>query len=731
MADTDRQIVATMGVVGRAFFGQRFHSLTEIQRQAMPLVLGGHNVLLSAATASGKTEALCGPMVSRLYQRQPGSAGTIRMLLVAPTRALVNDLFARLEGPLSAIGWQCGRQTSDHRDKHRKPDVLITTPESLDSMLVRDGTTSSGVFSDHLLARVEAVFIDEVHLFDGSARGDQLAWLMRRLRKVRAFAGRTGLAHSEEVQICGASATVASGELLAGRLLGDGSEVVSVKGARPVEVLAASGGQWRELKSTTSLRVIRDMVAEVPGRKDLLPICELIARALKTPTAEDVVCRKLLVFVGARRLCDQLSSRLAEVLPRYRAVKVYAHHGSLERPAREVAERGFAGSRDAVLVATTTLEVGVDIGDVDGVVLVGPPPSTSSLLQRVGRAGRRSGVVRILPIARDPVEACAFASLLAQGRVGVVDEVVYAPRWSVFVQQVASLIAQSPRKRRKRNDLVQLATEVWPGPVAVQTAQSVLDELCKEEVFTESAGYLGLGEEWSDSLNSGGGAFHSNLDTDGTGRPVIDSSTGEVIAHVQGRSGSEKSVVLGGQRWDLVHELGEIFLRPSRTSAEAGTFQYAFRSAPTGYAYARHVARGFGLRETEAPLVEIGERSLLLHCGGSAYETVLVKLFPDMKRVRGLEGLGVWYPLADTQIESLIADRERVEIVIEALSDQLAYALAPGPHHGRLPLNVRSQVVKGLFGIERFVDWLASRRIVRNTAEEWAADYLGRMLAPK
>ena len=111
--------------------------------------------------------------------------------------------------------------------------------------------------------------------------------------------------------------------------------------------------------------------------------------------------RKALVFVPTRRLCDTFSAHLSGALPRRRELEVFAHHGSLSRNRRERAEHGFASARDAVLIATTTLEVGVDIGDVDLVALIGAPPDTRSLLQRIGRAGRRIGRTRVLEMTKD------------------------------------------------------------------------------------------------------------------------------------------------------------------------------------------------------------------------------------------------------------------------------------------------------------------------------------------
>src|SRR4030042_7053120 len=187
MTTSDREIINKLWKVGQAFFG-RFHSLREVQRQAFFPIMTGRNVLVSSATASGKTEAIFAPLVSRIRSMTRGARQRIRILAVAPTRALVNDLHARLERPLFELGLACGRQTSDHREKRKMPDVLITTPESFDSMLVREGTRKKGTLDDHLPAGVAAVFIDEAHLFDASPRGDHVAWLLGRLRRLRAYA---------------------------------------------------------------------------------------------------------------------------------------------------------------------------------------------------------------------------------------------------------------------------------------------------------------------------------------------------------------------------------------------------------------------------------------------------------------------------------------------------------------------------------------------------------------
>ena len=259
---TDAEVVDRLGAAGRAFFS-RFRKLRDVQRRSVEPVRRGRNTLVTSATASGKTEAVVAPLIARLVDRRRPEAGAVCLLVVAPTRALVNDLAARLDEPLARLGLDCGRQTGDRRDKARRPFVLITTPESFDSMLVRDGVFEDGRFAGHLLASVRAVFIDEAHLFDGTARGDQLCWLLERLRRIRRLAPG---ANDSRLQVCAASATVPEPEALATRLLGPESVVVQVSGRRDVDVFGPSGAPgWLVLNEAYTVSALRNRLEAAPS----------------------------------------------------------------------------------------------------------------------------------------------------------------------------------------------------------------------------------------------------------------------------------------------------------------------------------------------------------------------------------------------------------------------------------------------------------------------------------
>ncbi len=706
---SDSDIVRSLGMVGTAFFGS-FRELREIQRRAVPPIRSGRNVLVASATASGKTEAILAPLIARTLNQARGGAPRVRVLLIAPTRALVNDLTARIEGPLDRLGVACGRQTSDHRDKGKAPFVLVTTPESFDSMLVRDARLQAGRVVDHLLAGVMAVFVDEAHLFDGTARGDQVSWLLGRLRRLRQLHVELATGGGPpSPQLCAGSATISDPEGLAGRLLGPEAEVVRVEGTREVEVFGpADAPGWFPLEASMTIETLRERLDLVPAAGFGKSAGRRIWQAL---SSHGESMRKALVFAPTRRLCDTFSAHLSGALPRRREIEVFAHHGSLSRDRRERAERGFASVRDGVLVATTTLEVGVDIGDVDLVALIGAPPDTRSLLQRIGRAGRRIGRTRVLALPRREIEKAALASMLLSARDGVLEGQGYGRRWSVFVQQTASFVAQGRPRGRRRSDLLDLAGDVWPEEPAV-TAGAIVESLVNTEYLVEHHGRLALGESWGDAFDEGGKGMHANFDSPGGGIPVVDGSTGEIVAHVAQRPAEDRDLALGGQRWDVQEGMGgEIVLKPKGGGTVREGFRYMARSAPTGQEFAVHVRRGLGLDEDDAPLIDSPDGLMWLHFGGSGYQTLLCALVPDLRPIGGLAGLAVAGNSALNPGGNLHMKETVVREAVGFFFANLESNLAVGPYQQYLPNQIRRQVVADLVDIPAFRHWLRTRHV--------------------
>jgi len=382
--------------VGRAFYGG-FAKLRPAQRGAVEPVLAGCDVLILAGTGSGKTEAVLAPFVQRWLPAMRKEGGCT-ILYITPTRALANDLLRRIEPPMETLGLRVGVRHGERNDlgRAREPDLLITTPESLDVLLTgRDGTLQS----------VRGVVLDEIHLIYNTQRGFQLGVLLKRLD---AFTGTA-------CQVVGLSATVAAPADI-WQFVRPGREVVTVldEQGKPLDAF------------------IRD----VPSDQALV---DLIDGLSANPRV------KILLFANARRECDRLGALLRGSTGF--GDQVYVHHSSLDREVRLDAERAFQLAPKALCVATSTLELGIDIGDIDLVALYGHPGGWESFLQRVGRGNRRSAKTSVACLVSPNHgprfrSILAFEALLSQIRSGRLERERPLDIYGAAAQQLLSLISE-------------------------------------------------------------------------------------------------------------------------------------------------------------------------------------------------------------------------------------------------------------------------------------------------
>lgn len=319
-------------------------SLRPLQKQAVEPILGGDHALLIAPTAGGKTEAAVFPLISRMLAEDWSG---LSVLYLCPLRALLNNLHPRLRQYAELVGrraelWH-GDVTSSSRDAIRDepPGILMTTPESLEAMLISRSTEHERMFRN-----LRAVVVDEIHAFAGDDRGWHLLAVTERVQRL---AGR-------ELQRVGLSATVGNPEGLLRWL--------TVTSSRPGHVIQPAG------PSASDAEVTLDHVGTLDNA------ATVISRLHRG--------EKRLVFVDSRARAEELTSRL-----RGRDVTTFVSHGSLGREERHSAEQAFVEARNCVIVATSTLELGVDVGDLDRVVQIDAPSTVSSFLQRLGRTGRR------------------------------------------------------------------------------------------------------------------------------------------------------------------------------------------------------------------------------------------------------------------------------------------------------------------------------------------------------
>jgi len=413
----------------RAWFEAAFAAPTPAQRLGWPVIATGADVLIQAPTGSGKTLAAFLSAIDRLTTR-PGRG--IRVVYVSPLKALNYDIERNLRGPLAGLGatLRVGVRTGDTPARERRallrepPDILITTPESLFLLL-----TSA---ARETLGRVETLILDEVHALAASKRGSHLALSVERLARLA----------EAPFQRIGLSATQ--------RPLAEIGRFVS--GGRPIELVDAGTRKQLDLQVVIPVDDLRELGSSGALSHPLLSEGQVAdgssehAGASIWPSMYPELLRLVeahrstIVFVNNRRLAERLALRLNELAGRELA---RAHHGSLAREQRVLIEDDLKAGRIPCLVATSSLELGIDMGAVDLVIQVESPKSVARGLQRVGRAGHELNAVskgRIFPKFRaDLLESAVVARAMRAGEI----EQTRIPRnpLDVLAQQIVAICA--------------------------------------------------------------------------------------------------------------------------------------------------------------------------------------------------------------------------------------------------------------------------------------------------
>lgn len=447
----------------RAWFDAAFAAPTPAQVAGWVPIARGDSTLLLAPTGSGKTLAAFLVALDRLCFGPPAAVPGVRVLYVSPLKALGVDVSRNLRAPLAGLAahadriggaWHrptVGVRTGDTpaaeraRLARKPPDILITTPESLYLWLTSEAARG--------LASVEAVIVDEIHALVGTKRGTHLALSLERLEAWRVAAGNT-----VPLQRIGLSATQRpldeSARFLGG---GDVDPVTGAWRARPVTIVDASApkrlslsvdmpAEEHLLQGITAWQAEAGAVEAVSDPGSAPPSASRSLWPAIHPKLLALIRahRSTLVFVNSRRLAERLAAALNELAGEEIA---RAHHGSVSREARaEIEERLKAGTLPALL-ATSTLELGIDMGSIDLVIQIEAPFSVASALQRIGRAGHHVGGTstgHLFPKFRGDLLACAALTERMDG--GLVEETRY-PRnpLDVLTQHIVATVAMGPR----------------------------------------------------------------------------------------------------------------------------------------------------------------------------------------------------------------------------------------------------------------------------------------------
>jgi ATP-dependent helicase Lhr and Lhr-like helicase len=405
---------------------------------------------------------------------------------------------------------------------------------------------------------------------------------------------------------------------------------------------------------------------------------------------------KAIVFVPSRSRCDSLAAALSKVLSRTSPVKVVAHHGSLSKPEREAAERLLNDSHESVAVATSTLEIGIDIGDISSVVLEGPPGSVSSLLQRVGRANRRGGATHVLPLAGNDVEAAILASMLRSALRGELDPSESPRHYSVAIQQIASILKQTPRGRISRPQLA-----AWLGAeFGNQPANDVIDALIGGDLLETRPDRSIAAAEGVREIMDAPFRLHGNIGGSGSLVPVVDDVTGDPIAWVP-RQEIDDALTIAGRHFTAEATDDAIRVRERDPGTSAGALRYAARRAPISRSALRHLAIGVGL----PPSALVRRGTDWLHFGGALFGTALSLLGGDSGALSSKD---------DPRRVSVAAIRPTAEKHWQKLEKFFGF----GPFQRMLPADLRQRAVADSFPYRPFDDWIAGFQEVSTTADQ-------------
>src|SRR6478752_9414007 len=424
----------------RGWFERAFAGPTPAQTAGWPAIATGGHVLIQAPTGSGKTLAAFLSAIDRLTA-DPGRG--LRLLYVSPLKALNYDVERNLRGPLAGLRSELrvAVRTGDTPQKERAamlrepPDILITTPESLFLLLTSRAR--------ELLRRVDTLILDEVHAVAGTKRGAHLALSVERLERLV----------DGPFQRIGLSATQRPMEEI-GRF---------VSGAREIELVDAGTAKELDLQVVMPLEDMRE-----PEQTSIWP--SIYPELLRLVQEH----RSTILFVNNRRLAERLALRLNELAEREIA---RAHHGSLAREQRVEIEELLKAGEIPCLVATSSLELGIDMGAVDLVLQVESPKSVARGLQRIGRAGHDLGAVskgRIFPKFRaDLLESAVVAKAMREGAI----EETQIPRnpLDVLAQQIVAICAED---EISVGDLHELVRRAYPfAELSRAQLENVLDML--------------------------------------------------------------------------------------------------------------------------------------------------------------------------------------------------------------------------------------------------------------
>lgn len=424
--------------------------LRPVQELAGEAVLEGKNAVVLAPTAGGKTEAAIFPILAGLMEREPDGVGA---LYVAPIKALLNNQENRLGTYTEMVGlrrfvWHGDAKQSEKRSFTREPsELLMSTPESIEVMLLSPRVPAPALFRD-----LRYVIVDEVHAFAGTDRGAHLMSVLERLVQLT----------DNDVLRIGLSATVGN----------------------PAEIL-----EWLQGTSKRDACVIDP--PQEPSRRELLVTMNESTLAIARQAARRAAGKKSLFFCQSRSMTESVAENM-----RGRGIDVFVHHSSVSLEERQAAEGRFHGGTNACIVCTSTLELGIDVGDLDRVFQENATSTVSSFLQRMGRTGRRADSNANTTFFCEDSEAVLQAvALIELAREQWVEAVPEQTRcWPVLVHQLLAMTLQFDAVSAE-GCWEQLSVVPDFKGIGREEFDALLEHMKRNDFLFESGGLLSMGDQ--------------------------------------------------------------------------------------------------------------------------------------------------------------------------------------------------------------------------------------------
>lgn len=656
-------------------FFSRFGRLTQIQEKTIPEIMAGKDVLVVSPAATGKTEAVIAPMIENALKH---GANRFAILYISPTRALINDLYRRLVDPVTYLDLTIDRKTGDYPTIKEKdlPFILLTTPESFDSMLCRHPKIFTNLYG---------IILDELHLLNNTPRGDQLRILLTRLERLRQSIGQTSKLHYAAL-----SATI------------DDLTMANLYFAEPENISVICVKNQREIEYEL-----------VSGHENFIP--KLINHFIENDF------RKILWFFNARSLAEGFLQTLRQ---KQTAYPVWVHHSSLARKEREQIEHLMNTESRGILCATSTLELGIDIGDVDCIVQYRPPFNVSSLLQRIGRGNRRKqNYLYAIGIYTSIIDKILFEMFFECAKIGTLYEHTYTPSLSTLPQQIFSYAFQRRRIGLTTEAFNYVTKEYLPESSDIKT--DVFNYLIAQDYLKSAkSGIYFLTDKLEKKVEYG--KIHSNIQEKSFGSySVYNAESGTFLGHVFYLS---ERFILGGKAYELLRveeKERRVFVRflkdasgTTKVFEGTGTIGYHYKIIPL---FIKKLFPKYSDKIDGFPYFIENKQVHIIHLLGGPYTYILKNaLNKEDYKITDVSGLMFIFPQPKSGLIYFPIPREQT--IRDVIGDNLLKLednLGSGAYFRFLPKSLQIEDHYRSLDMKGLIEFIKSQNLTRLDAGAW------------